>query len=287
MNDNDFGSADKLYKIILSHFHAGRIPHAVLVDGGSENERSQTAQLIAKMTVCENPGEGFCGCCRACRKADEKIHPDIVTVTRPEDKKYFAKDQLKTVVEQAFITPNEAPKRIFILSELQYMTVESQNVLLKILEEPPEYTAFVLTADSADAVIGTVLSRVVRVRLGSDAAEYSQKAVETVGRIAAALLSPYEFELIAAAAPLESDKALCTEVLSLLCVFLRDCIALRSGGRVLFAALEKQSLEVSQQFGTQNLLNKYSEMSSLLRLTEGNPNYHLLSAQISSKLKRS
>lgn len=287
MNDNDFGSADKLYKIILSHFHAGRIPHAVLIDGGSEAERARAAQLIAKMTVCENPGDGFCGCCRACRKADDGIHPDIITVTKPDDRKNFLKDQLKTVVEQAFITPNEAPKRIFILSELQFVTVESQNVLLKILEEPPEYTAFVLTADSADAVIGTVLSRVVRVRLGSDAAEYSQKAAETVGKIAAALLSPYEFELVAAAAPLENDKALCAEVLSLLCVFLRDCIALRVGGKVMFSALEKQASDVSQKFGTQNLLNKYSEMSSLLRLTEGNPNYHLLSAQISSKLKRS
>ena len=287
MSENGFGSADMIYKKILSHFHAGRIPHAVLVDGGSERERADAARLIAKMTVCENPAEGFCGECRACRKADEHIHPDIITVTKPEDRKYFAKEQLRTVVEQAFITPNEAPKRIFILSELQLMTVESQNVLLKILEEPPEYTAFVLTADSADAVIGTVLSRVVRVRLGSDAAEYSQKAVETVGKIAAALLSPYEFELVAAAAPLENDKTLCAEVLSLLCVFLRDCIALRLGGRVLFSALLQQAEAVSHKFGTQNLLNKYSEMSSLLRLTEGNPNYHLLSAQISSKLKRS
>lgn len=288
MTDISFGSADNIYKKILSCFTADRIPHAVLIDGGSAQRRSQAARIIAKMSVCNNPGDGFCGNCRDCRKADEDIHPDIITLTKPDDKKFFVKEQVRNIVEQSFITPNEAAKKVYILSELQFMNEESQNVLLKILEEPPEYTAFVLTAENADSVIATVLSRVVRVRLGSDeSAEVSPKAFEIAGNIAAALASSYEFDLIAAAAPLENDKKTVAEVLSLLCVFFRDCAALRSGGKAICRELEPQAKILSQKFGTQKFLDDYAEMNALLKLTEGYPNYALLCAQISSKLKRS
>ena len=285
--NSEIGSADVILNKILSRFEATRVPHAVLVDGAGAGERECAAQLIAKMLVCAQPGKSFCGACRSCRKADDGIHPDIITVAKPDDKKFFAKEQVKTVVEQAIITPNDADKKVFILSEMQFMTEESQNVLLKILEEPPAYTSFVLTAESADSVIGTVLSRVVRLRLGSDGGtEYSDKACETVKNIAEALLTPYEFDLIAACAPLESDKKLTAEALSLLCVFFRDCAALRSGGAAICTELEAQAHKVSAKYGVQSLLDKYSAMSALLRLTEGYPNYTLLSAQISSKLKR-
>ena len=68
---------------------------------------------------------------------------------------------------------------------MQLMKVESQNVLLKILEEPPTYTAFILTAESANNVIGTVLSRVSRFRIGENDNDlvFKEKTLEIVKNI--------------------------------------------------------------------------------------------------------
>ncbi len=270
-------------------FSSGRKPHAILIDGGDEDVRDSCARLIAKMTVCTESKNGFCGMCSSCRKADEGIHPDIITVKKPDDKKFFKKDDVKSVVENSYTTPNETDVKVFIISEMQFMTEESQNVLLKILEEPPSYTSFVLTSSSANAVIGTVLSRVTRIKLFEEFSdgEYSEKSTEVVRNIFKSLSSSYEFDLVAATSPLDGDKALTTEVLSLLCLVLRDCIVLKYGGRPVVSSLFDSSEELSSRFSVERLLNMYENVSELLRLTEGYPNYNLLSALLSVRLTES
>lgn len=269
-------------------FAGGKHPHAVLIDGASFEERLEAARFLAKIMVCPNGTDRFCNDCSACRKADEDIHPDIIHITKPEDKKNFTKDTLKTMVENAFLTPNESEIKVYIIHEMQLMSEECQNVLLKILEEPPAYTAFVLTSESANVVIGTVLSRVVRLKLSSDGEEkqYSEKAVEVVRNIAKAFSTSYEFDMIAATSPLDGDKSLTAEVLSLLCLFFRDCIALKYQGEVLFEELKEETQRVAFASATERLFESYRDMNELARSTEGNPNYTLLTAVLCLKLKK-
>ena len=207
---------ENILKTLDSFFVDGRKPHALLIDGASAEQRESLALLAARMMVCENKSRTPCGECEHCRKAKENIHPDIITVKKPDDKKHFVKDDVKKMVADAHLTPNESEVKVFIIKELQQMTEESQNLLLKILEEPPKYIAFILTADNSNAVIGTVLSRVVRLRMGKRVAtEYSEKAVSVAGNLVDAVLSPYEYNRIEATAPLDGNKALTEEVLSL------------------------------------------------------------------------
>ncbi|MBR2875553.1 MAG: hypothetical protein IKC01_00270 [Clostridia bacterium] len=266
----------------------GRRPHAVLIDGGTENEREEMAYLLAKVYVCNDDSSNEpCNSCSSCRKTDERIHPDIIKVTKPDDKKYFKKDDLKKVVEEAYQTPNEAKVRVFILSEMQLMKIESQNVLLKILEEPPAYTAFILTSETANSVIGTVLSRVSRFRIGEKNGElgFDEKAVEIVRKTSEAMLSNYEFDVISATAALDGNKQLTVNVLNLLALFFRDAVAVKNGGKPLVSELISETEKISYSFSTEKLLGFYDNMNELIRLTEGYPNYTLLSAQICAKLK--
>ena len=278
---------EKTLSEINGMFSSGRKPHAILVDGGDETERNLCARLIAKMTVCSENEAGFCGMCPSCRKADEGVHPDIIVVKKPDDKKFFKKEDVKKVVESAYITPNEADVKVFIISEMQFMNEESQNVLLKILEEPPSYTSFVLTSSNANEVIGTVLSRVTRIKLSEDFSDgdYSEKAKEVVNNIFKSLSSPYEFDLVASTSPLDGDKTLTTEVLSLLCLVLRDCIAVKYGGKTVVSSLSEVSVDVSLRFSAERLLKMYESVNELYRLTEGYPNYTLLSALLCVKLQ--
>ncbi|MBO7179578.1 MAG: hypothetical protein J6V78_04480 [Clostridia bacterium] len=267
----------------------GRRPHAVLVDGGTESEREEIAYLLAKIYVCENATDSEpCNSCSSCRKADEKIHPDIVKITKQSDKKYYSKtSDVKPIVENAYQTPNEAKVRVLIISEMQLMKVDSQNVLLKILEEPPTYTAFILTSESANNVIGTVLSRVSRFRVGESNEElvFGEKTLGVVEKIAAALSSNYEFDIIAAASSLDGNKQLTVDVLKALSVFFRDALVIKNGGKALIKDLENQAESVAYSFSQEGLLTRYEDVNELLRLTQGNPNYTLLAAQLCAKLK--
>ena len=237
------------------------------------------------MMVCENKDRIPCGECEHCRKAKEGIHPDIITIEKPEDKKHFVKDDIKKMVADAFLTPNEADVKVFIIKELQLMTEESQNLLLKILEEPPKYTAFVLIADNSNAVIGTVLSRVVRLRMGkTSATEYSEKAIAVTEKLVEALLSPYEYNRIEATAPLDGNKALTAEALEVFISVLRDAIALKSGGSALLENLREKSEKLADNMTLERLLKMYDVVAGLLRSLENNPNYTLLSAVLCAKL---
>ncbi len=268
-----------------SFFVDGRSPHAVLIDGGTEQEREGLSRLTAKMIVCSQQNMTPCGMCENCRKADENIHPDIITVTKPEDKKSFVKADVKKVVAEAHLTPNDSLKKVYILSEVHLMSEECQNLLLKILEEPPTYTAFVLTSQNANAVIGTVLSRVVRLNLGNALnVEYSQKAMDIVTELATAILSPYEYDKIGATAPLDGNKKLTAETLELFISLLRDAIALKSGGKILLKDFEQQSLAVSQKLSMAKLLEMYDTVCALHRSLDNNPNYTLLSAVLCARL---
>ncbi len=275
----------EIIKKLNSFFADGRSPHAVLIDGGTEQEREQLSRLMAKMIVCGEQTKTPCGMCENCRKADDNIHPDIITVTKPEDKKSFVKADVKKVVAEAHLTPNDSIKKVYILSEVHLMSEECQNLLLKILEEPPSYTAFILTSQNANAVIGTVLSRVVRLSLGNTlSVDYSQKALDIVSELATAILSPYEYDKIKATAPLDGNKKLTSETLELFIFLLRDAIALKSGGKVLLSDFSKQSTEVSEKLSLAKLIEMYDTVCAVHRSLENNPNYTLLSAILCARL---
>lgn len=277
--------SESILKTLDSFFADGRCPHAMLIDGASEDEREALARLAARMIVCENKDRTPCGECEHCRKAKENIHPDIITIKKPDDKKRFVKDDVKKMVADAYLTPNEASTKVFIIKEMQQMTEESQNLLLKILEEPPRYTAFVLTSENSNAVIGTVLSRVVRLRMGkSVAAEYSEKAVNIVKNFVDAVLSPYEYNRIEATAPLDGNKALTEEVLDLLIGVLRDAVALKSRGTVLLENMKYESEKISNSLTLDKILKMYETADELLKSLANNPNYTLLSAVLCAKI---
>lgn len=277
--------SENILSALDNHFGDGRCPHALLIDGGSELQRTALARLAAKMIVCSNQERTPCGACENCRKADEEIHPDIITVTKPDDRKSFAKADVKKMVADAYLTPNDSDKKVYIISEVQQMTEESQNLLLKILEEPPSYTAFILTSYTANAVIGTVLSRVSRIRLGkSEETEYSEKAAQVVRGLSVAVNSPYEYEKIKATAPMDGNKKLAVEVLELFIAVLRDSISLKSGGKILLNDFTEQSQALSQSNTLKRLLDMYDAVCGIYRSVDNNPNYTLLSAVLCARL---
>ena len=71
-------------------------------------------------------------------------------------------ENIRTIIENSKVRPLQGKYKIFILDEVHQLTDESQNALLKLLEEPPSYCVFILCTTDAQKIIPTILSRAYR-----------------------------------------------------------------------------------------------------------------------------
>lgn len=164
MKFNDFVGNEKVLDQLESLLKNGRFPHAVLIEGEEGSGKKTLARDIACALVCRSENKP-CMQCSQCRKAREKLHPDIFEYIPSGGANSFHVETVRDVINDAYIKPNEADYKIYILAEADCMNTSAQNALLKILEEPPSYVVFILTAKSKSAMLSTVLSRCVTVNL--------------------------------------------------------------------------------------------------------------------------
>lgn len=145
----------------LSFQEEGRgLSHAYILCGPAGSGRHTLARLLAAALVCSGPEGGRpCGVCPHCKKAAAGIHPDITLVTGPGEGKPITVDQVRAVRADAYVRPNEAQRKVYILEHAQQMNASAQNAMLKLLEEGPAYAAFLLIADNGGGLLQTVRSR--------------------------------------------------------------------------------------------------------------------------------
>ena len=136
----------------------------------SPEKRLAEAYRMAAAALCTSSGKRPCGVCRDCRKVQQRIHPDVTLVTRQDKKKELIVDQVREITREAYILPNEAERRVFILEEADLMNISAQNAALKLLEEPPNGAVFLLCAASARGLLETVRSRCAVITLNEEAA---------------------------------------------------------------------------------------------------------------------
>lgn len=161
MELNNPGAAVSL---ILSEIKSGTMPKTILIEGKDEKSRKEAAQLCAAALVCESESVP-CLSCNACNKVMSARHPDV-TVVSPAQEKVSVED-IRRIRLDAGISPFEAECKVIIFEQAQTLNVQSQNALLKILEEPPKSVYFILTSPSSKLLLQTVDSRCAKFSLGS------------------------------------------------------------------------------------------------------------------------
>ncbi len=178
----------------------------LLFTGAAGVGKQRLALWLAQLVLCEQAGEEPCGSCRACRLVSGLAHPDVywfVPIARPKasdpDKQvedasqaladimeerrnhplYPASDGMsihgiatvRLLQRRAALTSVEGGRRVFIVGEAdrlvpQESSQEAANALLKLLEEPPPGSLFILTTVESRRLLPTMRSRAVTVRLG-------------------------------------------------------------------------------------------------------------------------
>lgn len=173
----DFVGNDGAKELLAGAFDSGRVPHAFLIDGPAGSGRKMLAGIIAAAAVCESEGEKPCGRCRQCVNAFGGHHPDIALYTGTGAARSFSVDTVRSIRLAAYVAPNDAQHKVYILADAEQMTEQAQNALLKILEEPPAFTLFVLTCDGRSRILPTVLSRAQLITLGPVREEQAVEAL--------------------------------------------------------------------------------------------------------------
>lgn len=116
---------------------------------------------FAKKINCEK-GVG-CGICRQCSKIERNEHADVTLIPGDDDDiNEFSSIKIETIRElrdNAFRKPFEGQYRVFIIRYADRMTDQAQNALLKILEEPPSRSIFLLITGDVFGLLSTIRSR--------------------------------------------------------------------------------------------------------------------------------
>ena len=183
-------------KAQLAH-REGDLAHAYIVAGPAGSGRHTLAAQMAAALVCSaQPQLRPCGRCSHCRKAAGGIHPDI-TVIAGSGGKPITVDQVRALRTDAYVRPNEAERKVYLLERADRMNASAQNAMLKLLEDGPAYAVFFLLAENGSALLPTVRSRCETLELapakacpGRTAEEIRRAALECQGILgrAAALL---------------------------------------------------------------------------------------------------
>ena len=153
-------SGNERVKQQLSRQEKGRgLSHAYIVSGPEGSGKRVLARLLAAAMLCTSSGEKPCGRCGPCLKVQKGLHPDVSAVTGPGEGKPIAVDQVRTLRADAYVRPNEAERKVYILEGADQMNASAQNALLKLLEEGPRFAVFLLLARNSGALLETVRSR--------------------------------------------------------------------------------------------------------------------------------
>jgi len=178
---------DRAIGILQRGLAADRSAHAFIFAGPDGVGKYKTAREWARLLLCRNPQieerpdgpfADSCGACESCTLVDADSHPDYTHVYKEllqytkdnKDKKTpveLAIDVIREfLIEQVSGRPTLSARKVYIVSEAQKLNANSQNALLKVLEEPPAYCTIILLCTRLEQLLPTIKSRCQIIRFG-------------------------------------------------------------------------------------------------------------------------
>lgn len=306
----------------------GRLPNSWLFAGPRGIGKRLVANVVALKLVCEHLGTEDlepCGKCIACRRVASGNHPDIIIITpESQDPNWQAYpgnenkkpsddikiDQIRNLQLRLQFHPLEAAHKLVIIDNADRMNLNTQNSLLKILEEPPPATHFILVSALPYALLSTIRSRSHRIDFGplsdeeianalmqtkkSSPEEASRIArlaggslglatsvdsefvAATIGRFLALSCGASSADIIQAAEEWShSDQTQLRLIFDLIASFYRDCLRLLAVGKT-NKTIHPETTRIAQRITTDGALKAISFIENARRLVDTTTNKQLM-----------
>ncbi len=154
------------WNTLLSAIREKRVAGCYLIEGSDGTGKLTVARLAAAALCCTSPLPDATPClsCHSCQNILRGNYIDVTELRPEEEGKRISVDQIREMLQFTHVTSTEGDWRIFIIDDGQNMKKESQNALLKSIEEPGEKTVFFILTNDKTKLLPTVRSRAVLLR---------------------------------------------------------------------------------------------------------------------------
>lgn len=202
MGFRDFLGNSATVTRLRESIRAERVPQSLILAGPKGSGKYTLALMLVRAVNCRERPEtdglpDFCGHCANCvrigeasdlearvaeavdareqmREVDKKetrifvqTHPDVLIVPPDPPQLLIKVGQVRQVIHAAYFRPPVEARRSFAIFTSSAFMKEAANSLLKVLEEPPQYTSLILLAENPQELLPTIRSRAILHRLGA------------------------------------------------------------------------------------------------------------------------
>jgi DNA polymerase III subunit delta' len=157
---------EKQLKLLEDDVSSGNLSHAYLLSGPNSVGKHTVSKKLAGILQCEND---FCHSCTACTQVLKGSHID--TIEYKDDKQSLKIAEVRKLIDR-ISTTKQSKYRVVLIQSIERMTTEAANSFLKVLEEPPEKTIFILTTNNLRQLLPTIVSRVRVMKFSSSSYEF-------------------------------------------------------------------------------------------------------------------
>lgn len=309
-----FGNKNVTEKISCM-LNSGRLSHSFLLYGEKGLGKKTLAKYIAMKLLCSNE-KSPCGECFHCRNIINNTHPDVIWAEHSGKTNSIASDTVRKICNDVSIKPNYT-KKIFIFGDADIMNSTAQNILLKSVEEPPEYAYYIFTSKAKDTFLPTILSRVVSINVTEcsdkecinalSSMNYTQEqiyeaigcfhgnigncidylnkgelytSVEIVKQFNSSILNRDEYELLKVFTQLNGNKDLTKKTLSIIDKHIRDVIAVKISCNTPAGCYFEGAKLLAQRLSIQSCQNMHLDIYNALNDIDSNVNINLIIASL-------
>lgn len=134
----------------------GSLNHAYIIEGDTGSGKKTIARYFAVLSLCKSGSA--CGKCVQCIQAEADCNPDI-TVIGAENKASVGVDRIRDMIATVSYRAVHGGRKVYIIEDADLLTVQAQNSLLKVIEEPPKDVIFFLLCTKKSQLLQTIVSR--------------------------------------------------------------------------------------------------------------------------------
>ncbi|RUO73037.1 DNA polymerase III subunit delta' [Idiomarina ramblicola] len=180
---------------LVASAEAGRLAHAYYLQHNVEAGSTEFIQRLNQFLLCKQPGKSACGKCKSCLLYQSGNHPDTWTIDGAEVNR-IGVDSVRELQRNVMQTANQSGLKVAVILQAEKMTEQAGNALLKVLEEPPSDTHWLVSTADAERLLPTLRSRMQWLSVSYPTTIQSDEQIDFAKELLIALRGQKEFPLL-------------------------------------------------------------------------------------------